>query len=114
MSSVEHDALRAAVLAELAAAPEGMSLPRLCKRLGVRMSVLLRELAWLGEDDIAGAPGAGLVRVRRDGERDIAVLTDAGRRAAARCPQPSHRAQSASSISARTSPAGRGRPCRYP
>ncbi|HVI60053.1 MAG TPA: hypothetical protein VM619_14430 [Luteimonas sp.] len=51
-----------------------MSLPRLCKRLGLRMSVLLRELAWLGEETIGGRPGPGLVRVERRGEREIAVL----------------------------------------
>lgn len=68
-----------ALLAELAAAPGGMSLPRLCKRLGVRMSVLLRTLAWIGEAPIAGMPAAGLVRVVRDGNREIATLTDAGR-----------------------------------
>lgn len=72
--------LRAAVLSELAAHPRGVSLPRLCKRLDVRMSVLSRELAWLGEDDIGGTPGAGLVRVLRDGDRQLVSLTDAGRR----------------------------------
>ena len=71
--------LAEAVLAELATAPAGMSLPRLCKRLGVRMSVLLRTLAWIGEAPIAGMPAAGLVRVVRDGNREIATLTDAGR-----------------------------------
>jgi len=63
-----------ALLAELAREPDGISLPRLCKRLGVRMSVLMRELAWLGEESIGGTPGAGLVRVERRGERDVAVL----------------------------------------
>lgn len=63
-----------ALLAELAREPDGISLPRLCKRLGMRMSVLMRELAWLGEDSIGGTPGAGLVRVERRGERDVAVL----------------------------------------
>jgi DNA-binding transcriptional ArsR family regulator len=80
MSSPDADGLRAAVLAELAAHPHGIPLPRLCKRLGVRMSVLSRELAWLGEDAIAGTPGAGLVRVVHDGDRQLASLTDAGRR----------------------------------
>lgn len=63
-----------ALLAELAREPDGLSLPRLCKRLGWRMSVLMRELAWLGEEPIGGTPGAGVVRVERRGERDIAVL----------------------------------------
>lgn len=74
-----------ALLAELAREPDGISLPRLCKRLGVRMSVLLRELAWLGEEAIGGEPGPGLVRVQRRGELDIAVLSDRGR---ARVPLP--------------------------
>ncbi|MGV8932756.1 MAG: hypothetical protein ACOH1R_11685 [Luteimonas sp.] len=68
-----------ALLALLAAEPEGISLPRLCKRLGLRMSVLLRELAWLGEDAIGDTPCAGLVRVEHRDERDIAVLTARGR-----------------------------------
>jgi hypothetical protein len=67
------------LLALLAEEPDGISLPRLCKRLGLRMSVLLRELAWLGEDAIGSTPGAGLVRVVRRGERDVALLTERGR-----------------------------------
>ena len=63
-----------ALLAALAREPDGISLPHLCKRLGVRMSVLMRELAWLGEAPIGGHPGPGLVRVERRGERDVAVL----------------------------------------
>jgi hypothetical protein len=68
------------ILAALAQHPDGLSLPRLCKRLGVRMSVLLRELAWLGDDTIGGAPGPGLILVERRGELTIAVLTEHGRR----------------------------------
>lgn len=67
------------LLAELAREPQGVSLPRLCKRLRVRMSVLLRELAWLGEDAIGGEPGPGLVRVERRDELDVALLTEHGR-----------------------------------
>lgn len=72
-------ALVDALLAELASAPGGMSLPHLCKRLGVRMSVLLRTLAWIGEDRIGGVAGAGLVVVQQTDGRDLARLTDAGR-----------------------------------
>ena len=72
-------ALAEAVLAQLADAPDGISLPRLCKRLDVRMSVLLRTLAWLGEDDIGGVRGAGWIRTVEEGERTLAVLTPAGR-----------------------------------
>lgn len=67
-----------ALLAELAREPDGVSLPRLCKRLGVRMSVLLRELAWLGENTIGGKPGRGLVRVEQRGELSVARLTERG------------------------------------
>lgn len=69
-----------ALLALLADEPDGVSLPRLCKRLGLRMSVLLRELAWLGEEAIGDTPGPGLVRVERRGEHDVAMLTELGRR----------------------------------
>lgn len=72
-------AITAALLAELAAAPEGMSLPRLCKRLGLRMSVLLRSLAWLGKAEIGGIPGPGWIVVEAAGGRDVARLTAAGR-----------------------------------
>jgi hypothetical protein len=68
------------ILAAMAQHPDGLSLPRLCKRLGVRMSVLLRELAWLGDDTIGDAPGPGLILVERRGELTIAVLTEHGRR----------------------------------
>ncbi len=67
-----------ALIAELAREPGGVSLPRLCKRLDVRMSVLLRELAWLGDDNIGGEMGPGLIRIERRGELDIAMLTDRG------------------------------------
>lgn len=83
MSTSADDPLVAALLAELTAEPGGMSLPRLCKRLGVRMSVLLRTLAWLGESPIGGMPGAGLIRVEHARGRDVAILTDAGRQRAA-------------------------------
>ncbi len=79
MSSSTDDPLLEALLSELAAEPDGMSLPRLCKRLGVRMSVLMRTLAWIGEDSIAGVPGAGFVRLTSERGRDVAMLTDKGR-----------------------------------
>ncbi len=66
------------MLAELAQHPGGVSLPRLCKRLGVRMSVLLRTLAWLGDDAIGGRPGPGWVAVEPEGARSIARLTERG------------------------------------
>ena len=67
------------LLAALAEQPTGISLPRLCKRLRVRMSVLLRELAWIGEDAIGGETGPGWVRVETQGESTRAILTERGR-----------------------------------
>jgi len=82
------EALLQALLTELAAAPDGMSLPRLCKRLGIRMSVLLRTLAYLGEERIGDAQGPGWVRTVEDGERTLAQLTDSGRAVAMSLLQP--------------------------
>ncbi|MCL1500161.1 hypothetical protein A7D16_12075 [Xanthomonas nasturtii] len=65
----------------LADAPDGMSLSKLCKQLGVRMSVLLRTLAWLGNANLDGQPGPDWVRVEDRGERQFAVLTSVGRAA---------------------------------
>jgi hypothetical protein len=77
MSNSNDDrSLSERLLAELAAAPDGVSLPRLCKRLRVRMSVLLREIAWLGDEPIGGSTGAGLIRVEDRGELRIAGLTE--------------------------------------
>jgi hypothetical protein len=73
-TSSDERPLRERLIAELAGAPDGLSLPRLCKRLGVRMSVLLREIAWLGDQPIGDKPGAGLVQVREHGELRIAKL----------------------------------------
>ncbi|MGY0612402.1 MULTISPECIES: hypothetical protein [unclassified Luteimonas] len=67
------------LLAELATQPGGVSTARLCKRLGLRMSVLARTLAWMGEDTIGGVAGPGWVRVQPDGARSLVLLTDAGR-----------------------------------
>lgn len=80
------DALPEALLRELAAHPGGVSLPRLCKRLGVRMSVLMRVLAYAGDDAIGGVRGPGWVRTVEDGARTLAVLTEAGRQALAERP----------------------------
>lgn len=71
--------LRDRLIAELAVAPDGLSLPRLCKRLRVRMSVLLREIAWLGDEPIGQNAGAGLIHVEDRGELRIAALTEQGR-----------------------------------
>ncbi len=68
-----------ALLRALAEDGGEVSLPRLCKRLGLRMSALLRLLAVLGETGIGDAPAAGYVAVRADGERQLARITDRGR-----------------------------------
>lgn len=67
-------ALREALLRELAGAPDGVSLPRLIKRLNVRMSVLMRALAWLGDEAIGSQRGEGLVVMAQRGEIQIARL----------------------------------------
>ena len=66
------------LLALLAEHPDGLSLPRVCKRLGVRMSVLLRELAWIGEDAIGDVAGPGWVRVEERDEVSVATITERG------------------------------------
>ena len=71
-------AVAEALLAELARHPDGIPLPRLRKRLNVRMSVLMRSLAWLGEDAIGDVQGAGLVRLEQRGETEVAILTSRG------------------------------------
>lgn len=68
-----------ALLAELAAHPDGVSTARLCKRLGLRMSVLLRALAWIGEEAIGDHQGPGWVRSFDDGRRTLVQLTRVGR-----------------------------------
>jgi hypothetical protein len=68
-----------ALLSELAAHPDGVSTARLCKRLGLRMSVLLRTLAWIGDGAIGGHRGPGWVRTLEDGPRTLVQLTPQGR-----------------------------------
>ncbi|MCD9005330.1 hypothetical protein LDO31_03590 [Luteimonas sp. XNQY3] len=73
------ETLLQALLTELAAAPDGMSLPRLCKRLRIRMSVLMRTLAYLGNQRIGDVQGPDWVRTVEEGERTLAQLTERGR-----------------------------------
>jgi len=77
----EFDELSAAILLTLAEAPgeAGMSLPRLGKRLGLGVSVLMRALAALGSARIGSQVGPGWVRVTQVDDRWTAALTDAGR-----------------------------------
>ncbi|MBI1772031.1 MAG: formate dehydrogenase accessory sulfurtransferase FdhD [Burkholderiales bacterium] len=75
-----QDKLSQALIAELAQHTEALSLPRLCKRLGVRQSTLLRCIAYLGKESIGQHRGAGWVHLQRDGERSLLSLTEEGRR----------------------------------
>jgi hypothetical protein len=79
------DAFAAAVLVEIATAPPpgGMSLPRLAKRLGLGVSVVMRQLSLMGDAVIGGQAGPGWVRVEQTEDRWVAYLTEAGRSAAA-------------------------------
>ncbi len=76
------DPFSAAILAELAAAPPpaGMSLPRLAKRLGLGVSVVLRQLSLMGDAVIGGQAGPGWVRVVQTEDRWVVHLTEAGRK----------------------------------
>ena len=68
-----------ALLVELARHPDGIDLARLRKRLDARMSLLMRTLAWLGEESIGGVEGAGLVRVETRDGTEIVTLTQRAR-----------------------------------
>ncbi len=56
-----------------------VSLPRLGKRLGQGVSVLMRQLSLMGDAVIGGMSGPGWVQVREEGGRWTAQLTEAGR-----------------------------------
>jgi hypothetical protein len=78
------DPFAAAILVELATAPPpgGMSLPRLAKRLGLSVSVVLRQLSLMGDAVIGGQAGPGWVRVEQTEERWVVYLTEVGHGAA--------------------------------
>ncbi|MDH0864116.1 hypothetical protein [Mitsuaria sp. GD03876] len=58
----------------------GVSLPRLAKRTGLRVSVLLRLYTLMSEARVGDAQGPGWVRLQVDGDgRWIARITPAGR-----------------------------------
>jgi hypothetical protein len=78
------DPFAAAILVELATAPPpgGMSLPRLAKRLGLGVSVVLRQLSLMGDAVIGGQAGPGWVRVEQTEERWVVYLTEVGHGAA--------------------------------
>ncbi|MFZ6874629.1 formate dehydrogenase accessory sulfurtransferase FdhD [Undibacterium sp. Di27W] len=81
MNSLDNlqDKLGLELMAELSNHTEAVSLPRLCKRLGVRQSSLLRCIAYLGEQSVGQHQGAGWVKLEQDGERSMLSLTEAGR-----------------------------------
>ena len=78
------DPFAAAILVELATAPPpgGMSLPRLAKRLGLGVSVVLRQLSLMGDAVIGGQAGPGWVRVEQTEDRWVVYLTEVGHDAA--------------------------------
>jgi hypothetical protein len=78
------DPFAAAILVELATAPPpgGMSLPRLAKRLGLGVSVVLRQLSLMGDAVIGGQAGPGWVRVEQTEDRWVVYLTEVGHGAA--------------------------------
>ncbi len=82
MNSVARpqDELGYALMAELSCHEEAVSLSRLCKRLGVRQSTLLRCIAFLGEQALGQHQEVGWVRMQEDGERRLISLTEEGRR----------------------------------
>lgn len=83
-SHPEVDALGSRILQALGqAAPQGMSLPRLCKRLGVGASAAMRCLSALGDQSVGGVPGPGWTQLLGEGGRWTVTLTAAGQQALA-------------------------------
>ena len=73
--------LAAAILLALheEAQGDGMSLPRLGKRLGQGASVLLHELALMGDAVVGGVPGPGWVQLTQADGRWRVQLAFGGR-----------------------------------
>lgn len=71
----------AELLAVLAEYPQGASLPRLAKRLGLRASSLMRLLAPLGGESLGGVPGPGWIAMHEHQGGWTVRLTEAGRQA---------------------------------
>lgn len=84
MTQATVSPLALALVCELAtvADGQGMSLPRLGKRLGQGVSVLMRELAIMGNASIGGTAGPGWVRLEQDDGRWVAFLSAEGRQVA--------------------------------
>ena len=77
-------ALPAALLRALAqeGAEQGVSLPRLVKRLGLGASVLMRQLTLMSDASLGGVAGPGWVRVVQQEARWVVHLTAPGRQQA--------------------------------
>lgn len=73
--------LALALMRELAQtnAPQGVSIPRLGKSLGVSASALMREIAHLGDAVVGGQPGPGWIKLAQDDTRWRVWLTEPGR-----------------------------------
>ena len=67
-------------------AAQGVSLPRLVKRLGLGASVLMRALSGMGDAVLGGVRGPGWVQVTQHDGRWVVQLTEAGRQRALRLP----------------------------
>jgi DNA-binding IclR family transcriptional regulator len=63
--------------------PQGMSLPRLCKQVGVGASAAMRCLSAMGAQPVGVLPGPGWTELTSDGGRWHVSLTMAGQRAMA-------------------------------
>jgi hypothetical protein len=74
-----QESLVHAILRALATDDAGMSLPRLGKRLGQGVSVLMRQLTLMSDASVGGQRGPGWVRVVQTNDRCVACLTDEGR-----------------------------------
>ncbi|WP_394779451.1 hypothetical protein [Undibacterium sp.] len=83
MTLVEHSvqSLSEALLRELAMHAEPVSAARLTKKLKVRMSSLLRCVAYLGDGQIGEQTGLNWVTMVEDGDRTLLALTADGREA---------------------------------
>ncbi|QNP50588.1 hypothetical protein H9K75_17320 [Diaphorobacter aerolatus] len=55
-----------------------VSVARLCKMLDASASALMREATLLGDAEIAGQRGPGLLRMEQENGRWMVRLTDAG------------------------------------
>lgn len=75
------DPLSEALLHALLQAPheEGLSVPNLGKRLGLSASVLMRQLALMGDAALGGVAGPGWVQLAQANGRWVARLTPSGR-----------------------------------